>query len=971
MFVFSVAAGLFSNSVFGATHYWSFYAEKDSFVEDGLPDQNNGWSQFLNVYYPGPREFFVSGYSFLKFNLTGIPRNATIKSASMRLYLQEGSGDVEVRRVVAPWWEDSLTWRNMPSSASPLGASVHKRFGPGPDSVWIDVTDFVKGWYNNSYYNDGLLLKAYNETSGNFCNCTFLSRQFRGVDYVNRVPQIEVGFETSVIPSPTPTPTIEPTDEIPPSLSLTTTPSGSLFFAPQTVTVTARATDNVGLRSLELAGPGAHPATWTAAGSGVVEHEMSYTVSLDYGVHLFTARVFDQNGLSAQTALTVQVTTKPPLLTISNLIPVTQHGVSLVTNKQSIFKFNYTLDSKVSVNTFFSLKLRQDLWSTSLLVHHVEVIGGVDYIVLSQNVTLEPTVDGRPKTAYLFEFVGSSEVFLPKPLVKDANVTVFLAADPYDFNSWDAASIRLIQGSFHVGYYAPYYLSESPYSTTVKILFLEPDVDGSIRRFTAEEKMELANKLVREPYWNGTASPYEVYLNGLFPCVFTVSRDTEYYASGYSIGWWDADTLGETAADEGYGRVIAIVPDGAISAEEGGHTVGVVYHRFYGYSDQSYHVAYVERSAALDPGRYTYFPIVAHELSHTYRYPDIYDGYKIAVSYDDCVFFNEEKGGIIKIFKETLNATGDLRGTSSYVLAPLPGEAWAYPTYSIGTPVLVSAWDIMDHSGREASDYWSSSSYENVYYYTRRSGDPPESLLVSMLVYSNGTVVGRPFQKLYNQTLSYPSTEGVGDFSLVMYRRSGEVFRSYPFNSSFSCNIEPGGEKIVDAVPFLTAVEWTDDLGKIELVDSSGQVWFSRTVSAHCPTLEIKSPLPLSDLEVGKSHKIVWSSEDEDGDPVWSTVLIKKVESQVWQSLASRVQSSSVDFVAKDYLGPGEYLLQIKVTDGVNTAVQVQQFSIVKEAQRQDSGISGILAIFILAVVCIVFVLIVAILRFRSRKSEA
>lgn len=64
-------------------------------------------------------------------------------------------------------------------------------------------------------------------------------------------------------------------------------------------------------------------------------------------------------------------------------------------------------------------------------------------------------------------------------------------------------------------------------------------------------------------------------MNGLFPSAFTVNRYGEYYSSGYSIEWWDSDTLGETTAEESYGRVIAIVPDGAIQAENGAGLKGL------------------------------------------------------------------------------------------------------------------------------------------------------------------------------------------------------------------------------------------------------------------------------------------------------------------------------------------------------------------------------------------------------------
>jgi hypothetical protein len=48
----------------------------------------------------------------------------------------------------------------------------------------------------------------------------------------------------------------------------------------------------------------------------------------------------------------------------------------------------------------------------------------------------------------------------------------------------------------------------------------------------------------------------------------------------------------------------------------------------------------------------------------------------------------------------------------------------------------------------------------------------------------------------------------------------------------------------------------------------------------------------------------------------------------VWRSLASRIQNQSITFTPSDEYREGNYSLQVKVTDGVNTAVKIIQFSV-------------------------------------------
>lgn len=611
-----------------------------------------------------------------------------------------------------------------------------------------------------------------------------------------------------------------------------------------------------------------------------------------------------------------------PMLQVLGLEPVTQHGSTLIQTKQAIFKFNYTLTFTSSIQVTVRLKLDVREWHTYGLREYPS--DDPNYKLIDDRITLEPTADGNPKTAYLFEdSVGVEGIQLPTPwrTSSSPDVGVSLEVDPSGAVTWDDRSTLSISRRFPMKATVP---GQGEY---VKLVFFQ------FNRFTPEQQLEAQTKLIVEPYLRGDPSPYETYLSGIFPARFSIN-DYVCWWEGGDIGWWDADTLAEEAAEEGYDRVVAIVPHGAL-----GDAIGVVHNAGYWWWDQGFHTAFVDYDYAIDAPRYLYYPVVAHELSHTYRHGDIYGGDRQWVVDYDYVYFQEAIGdginpptGIIGIFKKDIYVGTD--ADPSKVLSGPDSQRLPLPTY-------VSAWDIMDYLRfTDVSLFWSDASYRKASESLTGTADPPEGLLVSMIVFRNGTVIGKPFQKLYNHTFFYPRTDAVGNFSLTLYDRGGGVFRSYPCNISFYYLAEPFGAVLSEAIPLITLVEWTDGLGRIELKESSnGRIWFERIVSEHAPTLEVIYPPEGKKLGIRRNYTIAWSGIDEDGDQLWYTVLLKGSGDPVWRLIASRIREDRVTFTPSDnvtdpiFYEEGDYELQIKVTDGVNTAVKVLHVHIVEQSQ--------------------------------------
>lgn len=85
------------------------------------------------------------------------PTGATINSATLWLYVDEGTGQtVRVHRVTAPWTETGVTWANFAGSYDP---AVAGSFTSATDWQSVDVTQLVKAWATGLYPNYGFLLE--------------------------------------------------------------------------------------------------------------------------------------------------------------------------------------------------------------------------------------------------------------------------------------------------------------------------------------------------------------------------------------------------------------------------------------------------------------------------------------------------------------------------------------------------------------------------------------------------------------------------------------------------------------------------------------------------------------------------------------------------------------------------------------------------------------------------------------------
>ena len=145
-------------------------AGKDAQVASGYPTMNYGDSNPLQV-----GASTLSGWdgivrSYLQFNLSSIPSDASVVVAALWL-THEGESDAPAsvticaHKVTGSWNESTITWNNQPTSDPTCESTITIPAGdPGGWRKWF-IRELVQGWIDGSIPNYGVVLKQTDEST--------------------------------------------------------------------------------------------------------------------------------------------------------------------------------------------------------------------------------------------------------------------------------------------------------------------------------------------------------------------------------------------------------------------------------------------------------------------------------------------------------------------------------------------------------------------------------------------------------------------------------------------------------------------------------------------------------------------------------------------------------------------------------------------------------------------------------------
>jgi|GEM_PF-3142630 len=140
-----------------------FYPSDDAPVQQGAPNSTDPNNFYLGAGYYNSSSLWANGLvrSYIRFDLSSLPANSIISSATLRLY-QAGGADfpgqnrtVTLYRVTGSWNEATITWNNKPVFAEAIGSVTTTYDFSG--WLMIDLTNLVSDWVDGSTNNYGLV----------------------------------------------------------------------------------------------------------------------------------------------------------------------------------------------------------------------------------------------------------------------------------------------------------------------------------------------------------------------------------------------------------------------------------------------------------------------------------------------------------------------------------------------------------------------------------------------------------------------------------------------------------------------------------------------------------------------------------------------------------------------------------------------------------------------------------------------
>ena len=149
-----IAALLLSTSLIQPVHALTLNVSQDADTNSKQPNQNYGYSKNLNLRnLEGNRE------SYVRFDLTPLPKDAEITSAVLRIYANDISvpGSLSIHEITGDWDERTLTSSRIPLTNG-VFANVTVPKSAENNYILADITDLVKGW-QSGFPNFGIALR--------------------------------------------------------------------------------------------------------------------------------------------------------------------------------------------------------------------------------------------------------------------------------------------------------------------------------------------------------------------------------------------------------------------------------------------------------------------------------------------------------------------------------------------------------------------------------------------------------------------------------------------------------------------------------------------------------------------------------------------------------------------------------------------------------------------------------------------
>ena len=166
------------------------YPTKDAFIRSSTPTFNYGSDQIMYVGYNQDLDEIYR--SLIEFDISELPQNTIIEKAELKIYNNKEelkAHQVGVYEIKEPWTELGVTWLNQPNFSSIVDI---KDVGKAIGYEIFDVKEVVNKWYVNQSENNGLIIKAINESVKQY-------EQFNTKENVLNKPILEITYYDTTI----------------------------------------------------------------------------------------------------------------------------------------------------------------------------------------------------------------------------------------------------------------------------------------------------------------------------------------------------------------------------------------------------------------------------------------------------------------------------------------------------------------------------------------------------------------------------------------------------------------------------------------------------------------------------------------------------------------------------------------------------------------------------------------------------
>ncbi len=180
-------------------------ASQDAMVQSLNPNSPYGSNSHLDImksYHPTLHPTLDGKTrSLVKFDLSSIPPNATIDSATFSIFLYgcnwtQTVNNLYIGRNKDPWQEYLVSWNNKPSFDA--GSVINSTAPCTSVNQYLnyDIKPFVTGWMNGTYQNNGIVMYG-NELAGVSWIKFFYGRE----DPANKPPKLVLTYTLPTSPT--------------------------------------------------------------------------------------------------------------------------------------------------------------------------------------------------------------------------------------------------------------------------------------------------------------------------------------------------------------------------------------------------------------------------------------------------------------------------------------------------------------------------------------------------------------------------------------------------------------------------------------------------------------------------------------------------------------------------------------------------------------------------------------------------